>query len=123
VSLRELSDRWRTLAETLAPFAAPAAEAYRRAAAELEGELASNGGEVVTLREAAMIGGYSVDHLQRVVAAGAIQNVGKRGAPRIRRTDVPRKPGYVLPTEPGADQLSARRRIVRDALTHPQRSA
>jgi hypothetical protein len=121
VSLHELPNRWRQLADTLAPFTAPAAEAYRRAAAELEVEMRS--ADVVTLREASLIGGYTVDHLQRVVAAGTIENVGKKGAPRLRRSDVPRKPGYVLPTESGADQLSARRRIVRDALTHPQRSA
>jgi len=76
--------------------------------------------DTVTLAEAALLGGYSVDHLQRIVAAGTIENAGRKGAPRIRRTDVPVKPGHhaALLTPIAGDQLSTRRRIVADVQAH-----
>ncbi|MDB4882889.1 MAG: hypothetical protein JWL95_1655 [Gemmatimonadetes bacterium] len=77
--------------------------------------------DVVTLQEASRIGGYSVDHLQRMVAAQTITNVGRKHAPRMRRADVPTKPGHRAPLLPGPqalDQLSPRRRIVADAQAH-----
>jgi len=78
---------------------------------------------VVSLQEAHLIGGYAIDSLQRMVASGQIENVGRKGKPRIRRADVPVKPGYSLRGIDAADQLSPRRRIVRSALTHTQTSA
>lgn len=86
--------------------------------ADLQGLVAE---DLVTLSEASRIGGYSADHLQRLVAQGTIQNRGARGRPRIRREDVPTKPGYgsaALPVCSRDDQLSARRRIVADAQAH-----
>lgn len=76
--------------------------------------------DTVTLKEAALIGGYSVDHLQRLVAQSTLQNVGRKGAPRLRRQDVPTKPGHgsvSLPILRTGDHMSARRRIVADART------
>ncbi|HEX6924489.1 MAG TPA: hypothetical protein VF167_03635 [Longimicrobiaceae bacterium] len=48
----DLLDRWRELAETLEPFAAAAAEAYRRAAQELEDALRAAATEPITPRQA-----------------------------------------------------------------------
>jgi len=107
---------WRSRADELAPYAAPAAEAFRTAARELEGELRACD-DAVTLSEASRLGGYSIDHLQRLVAQGTLENVGLKGRPRIRRADVPQKPGYSLRRQPSADQLSARRRIVASVST------
>jgi hypothetical protein len=70
----------------------------------------------VSLREASSIGGYSIDHLQRLVAKGDIHNVGRKHRPRIRRADVPVKPGYHLPNST-EDVLSERRRIVASVTT------
>jgi hypothetical protein len=67
--------------------------------------------ELLTLAEASQLGGYSVDHLQRLVAAGQIANAGKPRAPRIQRGEVPLKPGYLRP-DPAGRQFDARRRIV-----------
>jgi hypothetical protein len=67
--------------------------------------------EVVSLREASLIGGYSIDRLQHLVASSQIVNVGRKGRPRIRRADVPVKPGYLRPIE-SASQFDAHRRIV-----------
>lgn len=67
--------------------------------------------ESVTLRDASALGGYSLDHLQRLVASGQIENVGKRYRPRIRRSSVPVKPGHSLPSRTATDDVSDRRRI------------
>lgn len=107
-----LPDQWLARADELSPYAPAAAEAFRRAATELQEALAGCG-DGVSLREAAAIGGYSLDHLQRLVASGAIENVGRKGKPRIRRGDIPVKPGHSsLRVSPATAQLSPRRRVV-----------
>ena len=59
--------------------------------------------ELLTLREAAAISGYTEDHLGRLIRDGTIPNTGRRGAPRIRRGDLPRRPGRrVALAVPGA---------------------
>jgi hypothetical protein len=81
-------------------------------------QLSAGPADLVRLQEASRLGGYSVDHLQRLVASGAIPNMGRKGAPLILRSDVPRKPGYAaagLPVAAPTDQFSARRQIVTDA--------
>jgi hypothetical protein len=71
----------------------------------------------VTLKEAHLIGGYSIDHLQRLVASGELENVGRKHRPRIRRRDVPVKTGHRLPSVPKAAQFSERRRIAASFVT------
>lgn len=77
--------------------------------ADLEA-LAHDGSDVVTLQEAHFLGGYSTDHLQRLVRHDRIANVGRPGSPRIRRGDIPKKPGY-LPPASEESHLSPRRRM------------
>jgi hypothetical protein len=113
----DLVSRWLARADELEPYAPAAAEAFRRAAAELEAERRAND-DPVTLREASLAGGYSVDHLQRLVAAGTLENIGRKNRPRIRRADIPVKPGRGLPSAPDGAQFSARRRIVASVSTH-----
>lgn len=68
--------------------------------------------EVVTPTEAARAGGYSADHIARLIRRGAIENVGRPGAPRLRRRDVPQKPGRRLPAPVlGAKLGGAKRQI------------
>lgn len=88
-----LPAHWRARAAELDRFAPAAAQAFRDAADQLE-EALQSAEESVTLREAAVIGGYSVDALQRMVAVGRIENAGRKGKPRIRLAQVPTKPGY-----------------------------
>ena len=88
-----LLTHWRSRASELERYAPAAAQAFRDAAAELA-EALNGAEETVSLKEAAMLGGYSVDALQRMVACGRIQNFGRKGKPRIRRADVPLKPGH-----------------------------
>lgn len=47
--------------------------------------------EALTLDEAATESGYSYSALQKKVASGELHNAGRKGSPRIRRSDVPRK--------------------------------
>lgn len=54
---------------------------------------------LVTLNEAALEGGRHPVSIGRMVRQGKIRNMGRKGAPRIRECDIPRKPGYVRPIE------------------------
>lgn len=60
-------------------------------AAELRTRIRRHLDEPLTLKEAAAESGYSVSHLQHLVAAGEVPNAGEKGRPRIRRGDVPMK--------------------------------
>lgn len=94
-SLTDLAERWRQEADTLRSYGAVRlATTAERHADELEAVAGAARIEAVTLEAAAEIGGYSYSHLQHLVAEGKILNVGKKGDPRIRRCDVPVKPGY-----------------------------
>ena len=88
-----LLSQWRSRASDLERYAPVAAQAFRDAADELA-EALNGAEETVSLKEAGMLGGYPVDSLQRMVACGRIQNVGRKGKPRIRRAEVPVKPGH-----------------------------
>lgn len=55
--------------------------------------LGSGTGRLLTLTEAAAEGGYSVDHLGRLVRQGKIPTAGRPGAPRIALEHAPRKAG------------------------------
>ena len=46
----------------------------------------------LTLREAADLSGYTVDHLARLIRKGSIANAGRRHSPRIRVADLPYRP-------------------------------
>lgn len=90
--LSALPNYWRARAVDLEPFSPSAAQAFREAAELLEQTLGRSD-EAVTLKDASRLGGYSVDALQRMVAAGRIPNAGRKGKPRIRLGDIPKKPG------------------------------
>ncbi len=60
-------------------------------AAELEEALARAEGRLLTLREAAAESGYSVAHLRVLLASGALMQAGRRGAPRVLSSELPRK--------------------------------
>lgn len=89
----EFLHRWSARAADLERYSAQVNGA--RLISEILGELESIFGEedaeVLTLREAAEISGYSLDHLARSLRTGAIPNAGRKGQPRIRRSHLPRK--------------------------------
>ena len=91
--LETLVVTWREEAELLRRRGQePLARMAESFAGDLERELRAWLTEELTLAEAAQETGYSYDHLQHMVG-DAIPNVGADGSPRVRRCDLPRKPG------------------------------
>ena len=91
-AISELVMTWRQRAAQLDPYAPSAAHALRETARELEEAIRADGSELLTLSEAALISGYSVDHLGRLVRDGRLPNHGRAHKPLLRRADLPRKP-------------------------------
>ncbi|MBX6330911.1 MAG: hypothetical protein IRY91_03585 [Gemmatimonadaceae bacterium] len=95
---------WRARADQLRLVAADAqARSFELAAEELEHLLRTIADEVLTLAEAALRSGYSVDHLARLIRLGKLPNAGRRGAPRIRAADLPRRIDVVARARTGYD--------------------
>ena len=88
----DLADQWEADAEKLREYgqesAAKIAElhAYR-----LREALRAVCDEPLTLAEAAAESGYSKRRLRELVSEGSVPNAGRKGAPRIRRGDLPQK--------------------------------
>ncbi len=111
VGALSLAEHWRTRADELERYAPAAAVAFRECAAELDAQGRQDADAVLTLQEAALASGYSPEHLRHQIAAGAIPNVGRKGRPRVRAGDLPRKaPRAGNAYDPGADALSLVRR-------------
>ncbi len=87
----ELPAAWRTRAEELRPYAPPAAEAWARAAAELEDALHAAADELLSPTEAAEVSGLSERTLRDHRARGLLEDRGTPGRPRYRRGDLPRR--------------------------------
>lgn len=101
---------WLERAELLERYAPHVAAAFRDCAAELERTLRDDESEALTLAEAALASGYSAEHLRHLIARGELQNAGRRGAPRVRRGDLPRKAkGTPTGYDPAADALQLHR--------------
>ena len=64
-------------------------------ASELEHAIRTSADQLLNLVEAARISGYSRNYLGRMVRAGRITNHGRKGAPRILRSELPMKVGCV----------------------------
>ena len=60
---------------------------------EFETERAADATETLTIAQAAAESGYCKEHLRRLVREEEIPNAGRPNAPRIRRANVPIKPG------------------------------
>ena len=84
--------------------------------AELE-QLDAAGEQLLTLVEAAAECGYSADHLGRLLRDGVIANAGRPRAPKIRRRDLPNKPGS-FPHGHGAAIITGDRRRIAASVLH-----
>jgi hypothetical protein len=92
--IQRLTRRWRSHAEMFERFDEEGiATVFSTCADELEAAVAVWGDELFTLEEAERDSGYSADSLGRLIREGIIPNGGQTGVPRIRRRDLPRKPG------------------------------
>lgn len=114
---KDLVQRWRDDAEVLRRHGrGDQADRLERRADEVERALRDRRYQELTVAEVAEIGGYSESRLRTLLSEGKIENVGEPGAPRIRRADVPRKPGGGAPREDGNVSV-AERALRREAET------
>ena len=67
---------------------------------DIERVIHAAGDETLTVAGASREGGYSERQLRRMLQRGTVHNMGRPNAPRIRRSDLPRKPGYLPPASP-----------------------
>jgi hypothetical protein len=93
-ALNDLRARWRTRREEFARFqaAVDGATLCDELLAELDVALLACDDEVLTLKHAAVISGYTVDHLARLIRHGKLANAGRKRAPLVHRRDIPLKP-------------------------------
>ena len=90
--IAELLAKWAADASTMEQYSdARGAAISRLHIAELKEAVRLQQDEALTLSKAALESGFSEDHLRHQVAEGQIPNVGRKGAPRIRRADLPLK--------------------------------
>ena len=90
----DLADRWAAEATSLERWGDErGATILRQCATELNAAERAHDDEALTITEASAASGYSADHLRSLVASGEIPNAGRKGSPRIRRRDLPVKPG------------------------------
>lgn len=75
--------------------------------------------EVLTLAEAARLSGFSPGHLGRLIRSGHIDSAGRSGAPRIRRCNLPIKPGH-LPEGEASHQIdtASKEHVVRSFVAN-----
>ena len=93
VTVAELPALWRSRAEQCREIGDErGALMYARLADELEATLARQD-ELLTLTAAAARSGYGADSLRRMIRRGALRDYGRRHAPRVLASELPRKPG------------------------------
>lgn len=85
-ALRELAAEWRAEAEHDERRGLPAPG--RHYAEVLEERLAAVATEELTLQQAKEETGFEYDTIQKQVSDGRLPNVGRKGAPRVRRCDL-----------------------------------
>jgi len=110
---RDLPQTWREKAQRLRSFGCTeAACTLEHCATELEASFKSHANGRLTIADAAKVSGYSEERLRRLVRDGLIPNAGRPNAPRIRRADVPLKPGHRTDGHAIRPELDSTRDIV-----------
>ncbi len=92
VALQEVREQARALREQWG--AKEQAKGAEAAVAIIERRVREAHLESLSLEDASAESGYCADHLGRLVRDGTIPNAGEPYSPRIRRCDLPRKPGF-----------------------------
>ncbi len=96
MTLAQLVAHWRQDAETLKRRGCvEAGVLLDGCAGELDRILCSCDDETLTVAEAARESGYTAAHLRHLILEGKLRDRAETGPARIRRGDLPRKPGYV----------------------------
>jgi hypothetical protein len=108
--LERLLSRWRSDADVLEEHGAiDRASGLRKAAKDVESALEETELESLTIEQAVEEGGYTYSAIEKGLRNGELPNVGKRGSPRIRRGDIPRKGGRMSHAHGIADEIIASR--------------
>lgn len=108
----DLPARWRERAEYLRSFGdSSCAKLWTLAADELEAVLRSAGEEGLTLSQAAKLSGLTPDYIGQLVREGKLKNVGRPGAPRVRRADLPAKSSRGRPSKAEAPSEREREQL------------
>jgi len=90
--IAELLAKWEDDASALERYSdARGAAVCRLHAAELGEAIRASQDELLTIAESARESGYSEDHIRHLIANDRVPNSGKKGAPRIRRANLPIK--------------------------------
>jgi hypothetical protein len=90
--VRELVEIWRNEAKGLRRYGAEAqATTLEECARQLSAAIETHSLEALTLEDAAKESGYSYSAIQKMVANGELENVGRKGSPRVRRGGLPKK--------------------------------
>jgi hypothetical protein len=85
---------------------------------ELSVAIESVADDVLTLKEAARLSGYSAGHLARMIREGELPNAGRSNSPKLRRADVPMKGGREAAEALRLDRSSGRKeQIARSIVT------
>lgn len=95
MTLAEFRQRWERRRDEWARFgvSVDGAKLAAEVVADLDAFESSAADEVLTLTDAARESGYSAEHLRHLIASGQLENAGRKHAPRVKRSDLPRKPG------------------------------
>jgi len=72
----------------------PVAEVWTEAARVVEQAIMEHEFDVLTVREAAELSGYSAKTIRSYVQDGHLTNMGRKGSPRVKRGELPRKPRH-----------------------------
>ena len=96
-TMLRLANHWRARALDMRTWAAAegSARALEGCADELEAAVREAWDQALTLDQAANESGYSKRRLRELLAEGAVPNAGRKGSPRIRRAELPRRPGRI----------------------------
>lgn len=113
-----LVGRWREEAEQVRIRYADnrLARVFEIVANELESAIEDTQCQVLTLEQAAELSGYSVEHLGHLVRTGQIPNAGRKGAPRIRLEDCPKKRSSLTNSTPILHLEGAQARQIAGAI-------
>jgi hypothetical protein len=109
VTLTDLASRWLEDAAVLRRRGAEQhAAVLESCAADLDAWARERDLEALTLEQAERESGYSYSALQKMVAAGRLQNAGEPHRPRVRRGDLPKKVRSMAPAACAGPDLAHR---------------
>jgi hypothetical protein len=92
-----LAFQWEKDAQLLAQYGSPQqADVLRHCSQKLFEVIKSEKEVLLTLTLASQVSGYSADHLGRMVGDGKLTNYGRKGSPKLRLGDLPKKPRAVV---------------------------